>query len=98
MPYVPKFTSPKWNVASLVSIIIALVTAAIWMEHRFSVFESRLGQVEQAVRSVWRVRDMDVWTRELKIMNPSLVIPDPRKVQQGDGMGRLNGHTHRPQS
>lgn len=57
-----------------------LIGATLWLSMRFGDLERRIDRLDMSTANRWTAEDMQIWSLQLKTLNPSLEVPCPQEV------------------
>lgn len=70
-----------------VVVVLSLWRGMSYLDDKFRKMENTIMAIEMELKSInstlldrWTVQDMKLWEQELKIRNPTLVVPDAYEV------------------
>lgn len=59
------------------SLVIMLCGGVVWISSQLSGINYKLDELEKGMQDNWTGHDMENWALRLKLVNPSIIIPEP---------------------
>ncbi len=63
-----------------ISVVVSVLGAVLWLNNAIMDLRSDVRGLQGALRRQWTLEDMRIWEARIKIMNPSLAVPDSVEI------------------
>lgn len=77
----------RTTVGSAAAVVVAIISAALWLNGRFADLDARLVQItyrldrgDERMEDRWTGTHQRIWAAEMRRLNPTLVVPEVSEI------------------